>query len=422
MEYDFLKNFPRRMKNVGLYALLFENSSKKLRWKDYGYTDVDEQLNLIFAVMLFVMEQSLREENCTIDDISNFIDKINRKHFHKPELITTESGEEKETCRLLGDFIINDILSNGGAPMYFNGYDFEHQTLQQCHINYVSNSVVYTENDVRRTSYKLTDDGYYFLLGTLEVENDILLLVKKLVFKMHLARRSYDKALEDVKNIFGLIRMQVQKTQDAMSTIRQNALKYSVAEYERLLNENLDTISATRDKFDEYKSMVATRISELEKAKIDLQTLTEDEDIKLHYLQKIGTYLDRTIDEHQKIFKEHYKLKNLYKDELRKLGTRRAVQRFNLRSEIFDKILEDPSQLLSLDDILHMAFNKNPARILNLERVYEPQKVRTDEEINAPTKEIVIDVAEWEAEQERLIKEKLQKYKDSLLFILNKVM
>ena len=29
MQYEFLKKFPRRMKNVGLYAVIIQNSSQK---------------------------------------------------------------------------------------------------------------------------------------------------------------------------------------------------------------------------------------------------------------------------------------------------------------------------------------------------------------------------------------------------------
>ena len=69
MQYEFLKNFPRRMKNVGLYGVLIQNSIQKTSWKQFGFLKFDEQMNLIFAVMLYIMEQSLREENCTMDDI-----------------------------------------------------------------------------------------------------------------------------------------------------------------------------------------------------------------------------------------------------------------------------------------------------------------------------------------------------------------
>ena len=82
MQYEFLKNFPKRMKNVGLYGVLIQNSIQKTSWKQFGFLKFDEQMNLIFAVMLYIMEQSLREENCTMDDIGAYIDTINTILIH----------------------------------------------------------------------------------------------------------------------------------------------------------------------------------------------------------------------------------------------------------------------------------------------------------------------------------------------------
>ena len=106
MQYEFLKNFPQRMKNVGLYAVLIQNSMQKTSWKQFGFAKFDEQMNLIFAVMLYIMEQSLKEENCTMDDIGAYIDTINSRYLHK-EI-------SYEDSRKLGDFIVNVILSNEG--------------------------------------------------------------------------------------------------------------------------------------------------------------------------------------------------------------------------------------------------------------------------------------------------------------------
>ena len=84
MEYGFLKNFARRMKNVGLYSLLVLNSSQKQTWKDYGIESPDEELNLIYCILLFVMEQSLKEEACTLDDITVYVDDLNATGFCHP--------------------------------------------------------------------------------------------------------------------------------------------------------------------------------------------------------------------------------------------------------------------------------------------------------------------------------------------------
>ena len=83
MQYEFLKQFPKRMKHVGMYSLLIQNSTQKQIWKNYGFLKMDEQINVIFALMLYIMEQSLKEEHCTIDDIGTFLDNLNTTYFYK---------------------------------------------------------------------------------------------------------------------------------------------------------------------------------------------------------------------------------------------------------------------------------------------------------------------------------------------------
>ena len=109
MQYEFLKQFARRMKHVGMYALLLQNSMAKQTWKQYGFVKTDEQVNAIFAVMLYIMEQSLREESCTMDDIGAYIDNLNAVFFQK--------NMSYDDCKKLGDFIVNVILSNEGREI-----------------------------------------------------------------------------------------------------------------------------------------------------------------------------------------------------------------------------------------------------------------------------------------------------------------
>ena len=42
MQYEFLKQFPKRMKHVGMYSLLIQNSTQKQIWKNYGFLKMDE--------------------------------------------------------------------------------------------------------------------------------------------------------------------------------------------------------------------------------------------------------------------------------------------------------------------------------------------------------------------------------------------
>ena len=411
MQYEFLKHFPRRMKNVGLYAMLIQNSSQKLTWKQYGFLKLDEQLNMVFSVMLYIMEQSLKEENCTMDDIGAYIDTLNMQYFEK--------NMTYEDCRKLGDFIVNVILSNEGKAMYFDGYNFEQNAYQIMHISYVANKIVYIDQELKRTSYYLTDDGYNLLLGTLEIESNMKLTIHEMIFQMHLEKQSYDKAVDEIKNVFNLLRIQLQKIQEAMGKIRRNALSYSVKDYETILDENLDTISDTKQKFQNYREMVKSRARELEEANINVKRLSEKEEEKLNNLREIEKYLNRTIDEHQKILNSHFDLKALYTRELEQLTQMSLIRRFSLRTELYDKILENPSALENLDFFLRPLFNREVEKTYNLNKAFQLQRpVRKREEENS---EEILDFDEdaWQEEQERQRREKLKKYEVSLNRLLS---
>ena len=410
MQYEFLKNFPRRMKNVGLYAVIVQNSVQKLSWKQYGFTKFDEQINLLFIVLLYIMEQSLKEEKCTMDDIATYIDTINVQYMQK--------DISYEQCRKLGDFIVNVILSNEGRAMYFDGYDFEQNAYHIMHVSYVANRIVYLDQEVRRTSYYLTDDGYNLILSTLEIENNMKLTIHEMIFQMHLEKQSYDKAVDEIKNVFNLMRIQLQKIQEAMGKIRRNALNYSVKDYEEILLENLDTISDTKEKFQKYRELVRSRVKNLEEENINVRRLGEKEEENLENLRIIEGYLNRTIDEHQKILSSHFDLKALYTKELELLSQVSLIQRFSFRNDFYDKVLEKPASLGNLEYFLRPLFNQEPEKIYNLNKalLYQKPSVRNEEE---DTEEILdFDEEAYQKEQEKKRKEKLKCYENSLGFLI----
>ena len=410
MRYDFLEHFPKRMKHVGMYAVLMRNSMQKTTWKQYGFLKIDEQMNLIFAVLLYVMEQSLREENCTMDDIGAYIDTVNVQHFGKKL--------SYDECRLLGDFIINVILSNEGKAMYFDCFNFETNAYRIMHISYVANRIVYVDQELKRTSYYLTDDGYNLLLSTLEIENNMKLTIHEMIFQMHLEKQSYDKAVDEIKNVFNLMRIQMQKIQEAMGKIRRNALNYSVKDYEEILLENLETISDTKRKFQNYQQLVKSRAKELEEENINVRRLSPKEEEKLNHLREIEHYLSRTIDEHQRILNSHFDLKAAYTEELEALSQMSLIKRFPLRSELYDKILEHPGALEDLDYFLRPLFNRDIDKSYNINKAFELQRPVRKRVERDSTEQLDFDEEEWQQEQERIRREKLKKYEESLAYLL----
>ena len=413
VQYEFLKNFPRRMKNVGLYAVLIQNSIQKTSWKQFGYIKFDEQMNLIFAVMLYIMEQSLKEENCTMDDIGAYIDTLNSQYLDKK--ISYDDN------RKLGDFIVNVILSNEGRAMYFDGYDFEQNAYHIMHVSYVANRIVYLDQEVRRTSYYLTDDGYNLILSTLEIENNMKLTIHEMIFQMHLEKQSYDKAVDEIKNVFNLMRIQLQKIQEAMGKIRRNALNYSVKDYEEILLENLDTISDTKEQFQKYREQVRERAKKLEEENINVQRLGEKEAENLDNLKIIEGYLNRTIDEHQKILSSHFDLKALYTRELELLSQVSLIQRYSFRNEFYDKVLKNSTAISSLEGFFRPLFNRDPEKIYNLNKALQYQKPSVREEEEDTEELLDFDEEVYQKEQEQKRREKLKQYETSLGTLLELV-
>lgn len=412
MQYEFLKKFPRRMKNVGLYAVIIQNSSQKLSWKQYGFTKFDEQINLLFEVLLYIMEQSLKEEKCTMDDIATYIDTINVQYLRK--------DISYEQCHQLGDFIVNTVLSNEGRPMYFGGYDFEKNEYEEMHISYVANKIVYVENEVRRTSYYLTDDGYNLLLSTLEIEDNMKFNIHEIIFRLHLEKQSYDKAVNDIKNVFNLMRIQFQRVQEAMRQIRRNALSYSVDEYEEVLVGNLNTITDTKKKFQEYKTVIQERVKDLEEENINIRKLSKKEQQDLNNLRVIEEYLTRVLDEHQKILNSHFDLKILYTEELERLSQARLIQRFSMRRDLYDKVLKQADTLENMDMFLRPLFNRNPEKIYNLNKAFSYEKSANAGMEKDTEEEVDFDEEAFRREKEEKLQKKLLVYEKSLQYLLEK--
>lgn len=412
MQYEFLKKFPRRMKNVGLYAVIIQNSSQKLSWKQYGFTKFDEQINLLFEVLLYIMEQSLKEEKCTMDDIATYIDTINVQYLRK--------DISYEQCHQLGDFIVNTVLSNEGRPMYFGGYDFEKNEYEEMHISYVANKIVYVENEVRRTSYYLTDDGYNLLLSTLEIEDNMKFNIHEIIFRLHLEKQSYDKAVNDIKNVFNLMRIQFQRVQEAMRQIRRNALSYSVDEYEEVLVGNLNTITDTKKKFQEYKTVIQERVKDLEEENINIRKLSKKEQQDLNNLRVIEEYLTRVLDEHQKILNSHFDLKILYTEELERLSQARLIQRFSMRRDLYDKVLKQADTLENMDMFLRPLFNRNPGKIYNLNKAFSYEKSVNAGMEKDTEEEVDFDEEAFRREKEEKLQKKLLVYEKSLQYLLEK--
>lgn len=413
MKFDFLRDFSKRMKNVGRYAILMNNTFLKGTWKQYDIQTIDEQINILYSVLLFIMESSLKEENCTMDNIADFLGQICNMDFGK-----NYSLEEVEN---LAEFIVNTIFCNAGNTMSFMGYDYEHRAYKEYTIRFLKNEVVYIENNIRRTSYSLTEEGYNMVLASLEIENNMRISVHEMLFKMHLEKADYGSAEQDMKKIFDELRIQYQKIQDAMNRIRKNALSYSVEEYDALVHENIDTLEDSRKKFHVHKENVEKRVMEFEQHSLKDGEFNDKDKESIKHLREIDKYLQRALDEQQRIMGEHFDLKSLYDKELENYVSMTMVQRFSFDSEIYERVLSNSELLDKVDQMLTPLFYSTPKKIYNPNLAMEYQKklvkLNEDEEML----ELDFDEEEYQKELEEKKRQKHLKYKNSVEIFIDSI-
>ncbi|SHJ54457.1 hypothetical protein SAMN02745248_00350 [Hathewaya proteolytica DSM 3090] len=408
MDIGFLESHHIRMKKIGAYALLFRNSIEKKTWKKYGFEEGYEQDNLIFAVLLYVMEQSLKEEICTIDNISVFIDELNNIFFKKEMTY--------EDCKGLSEFIINTVLCDEGRAMYFRAFNFKDRQYEDINISFIRNKIEYVDG-VRRVVYALTDEGYSLILSTLEVEENLKITIDEIIFKMHLEKADYDKAVNDIKNIFNQFRIRVQKIEDDIRRIKENPLAYSVAEYRNITEGNLELLWKSKEKFVLHRENVNEKIKEFHEKDINIQELNEEEKQNLDNLKTIKEYLGRTIDEDQRILLRHYDLKEIYGKELEDISKMTLIDRFNLKTDVYDKVIKDISKLENIHIFFRPLFIKDVKKRYNLNKALTYDMARkskgdTEEEI------LGFDEEEFMEEEHRRKAEKLKRYKDIIKVIL----
>lgn len=411
MQYEFLKDFDVRMKKIGYFSLICKNTMSKTSWSNYGFDSQLDSLNLIFAVLLFIMEQSLKEEVCTIDDISLFIDDIMSNNYKKPL--------SHDECSELSDFVINTILCNNGEAMYINGFDFEESNYKEINIRYVSNKIEEV-NDQRRTSYYLTDDGYNLVLSTLEIDNNMRLTIHEMIFKLHLEKASYDKAVDEIKTIFNLIRMQIQNINNAIDKIKNNPLSYTIEEYKNLLNNNFNSLSDTREKFGQYKELVQMRIDEIQENNIELSDFNEFDSKELenlNSLRTINSYLSQSLEEQQKLLNHHFDFKNIFSQELEEMAKMVLIKRVNINIDIYDKVLNDITKLEDMNIFFSPLFRPKVNKKYNINKSIQYQKVIRNNE-NEENEIMIIDDEEYNRKKEEELRQKLISYEKCVASIL----
>ena len=415
--YDFLNNFKQRMKNVSSSALLH----RSIVYKDtlsstFGFTEYDEQVNLVYLLLRYIMDRSLKEEYCTLDDMAVFLEEINLEYFKK--------DINRDSYVSLANFIVNEIVLNDGNMTFFNCLNPDKKEFNKVYVQLIGHKRTRESN---MATYYLTDEGYNLLLSTFEFEDNMNLTVQELIFKTSLENKDYDKALNDVKNIFALSKKQVQLLLDNIVRIKENIMTFTAEDYEKSIQDSIKVIKEQDDKFKAHKEEIEKRERDLRVLHLEKEDSLDNEEKaeifnKLEKLGEIKKELSKITFEHSKIINVHFEFKDVYTKALLSSIEYSKKEMINIKEDVEDLIIKDLSNLDLIPMLMSPLYIKSINKEYNLMASLIPQKEKQSVVESSTEVSLCMDETEYlkeKEEKERKNKEKNDRYKNVIRVLFN---
>ena len=205
--------------------------------------------------------------------------------------------------------------------------------------------------------------------------------------------------------------------EDAIRKIKENPLAYSIEDYKSMMEGNLDILNNTKKQFIIHREMVNEKINDFIEHDIHIKELNKEEEENLNNLRIIEKYLSRTIDEDQRVLKKHFDLKDVYGKELENISKMSLIERFNFRTEVYERILVNPNKLEDIDIFFRPLFKKQPRKLYNINKAMEYQKVIRKNEVEEDEELLFDENGFIEAENKKKL-ERLEKYKGVIEILL----
>lgn len=368
MYYGFLKDFHKRMEIVSIVEFIVNKISRKAMLKERGFED-DESINLVMLVLCFIMEKSLLDEPCSKEDIASYLRTLDVEYFKK---VIADDDYIK-----LADYIIRDCLQNGGAPYYFNTFNYELGQQIALNVKLIDDKRVTVGNE-KIYSYYLTPQGYRFLFNTLEIEEAMQVSIEQFKLTLAIKKRNFSSAKNNVDNLFNLCKTQIHKIDYFIKRVREDIGSTGIEEYEAIYKGTFETINEQKDGYDNLYILIENTEKELlsqsnPKSRDDL--LSDIDNISY-----IKNKLKFIINEQTNLLLKQQELQKIYNDAIDNILYIGFENRLDLEAVILDRIDKKPILIEKLIPILRPLFKPSLKKIFNINKAFSEQKIVTADE------------------------------------------
>jgi hypothetical protein len=369
-ELEFLEGFEKRMQILAAIDSIVNRFNRNMDIeKLFEHAQLD---NIILSVLVFIMERTLSEdEECTLDSISTFLGSI-----------IPEYGLDfpAENTRALAEYIIKDILQNGGEARYYPVMKYG-EGWTRTRIRLIDDKLKDSEQGYV-VSYQLTNQGYDLLFRTKEVEEEISFTIEELKLRELIKRKNYKKAISQSANLRQMIRQKRNDISQFIQKIRENIYDVDIREFEKLVGSTYALLEEEYGTMNEIRDMIVLSEQRLQEEESTRGSLDEEMKKARREISIIRRNIISTIDEQKQVILERHSLSKIYKEMIVDSFSLSLARVYDFEQEILIPMERcDEKIIASLWKLLNPLFKPNPYQNLNLLSLYERQaRIRPEDE------------------------------------------
>lgn len=376
-----LDGFGQRMEAVLQFFPLYELRQKHTLTEYYGF-------ELGLCLLLYIMEQMLRNSPCTYEGSEAFITGMLSVLLKRP----VDGAEGAPVARKLVEEI-----TNYGRPFqyrYFNPSSGREELFkfrlveQRPHTGWSGQDTVVM---------RLTEEGLDLLFKSREIYHDLHFSVMQLYLDQQIRRGVFDEALKTVRELAVAVDNIEEQCRRQRDHVRRNVVdSVKTPDYGRLLGRMEEQLHREQEIFASLKGLVRETGRRLEAG-----ASTPDNRVRQEKVTRLGRELNLVAARHLELISTRFGLENLVSQMLQESIYQSMMVRFHIRREFLGAVITNnpPGQEL-LRTTLRPLLRPRPPRLLGPETFLSPQRLLSrdrDRPLEIESEEL--DDAAWAAQQ-----------------------
>ena len=389
--YEFLEGFHQRMQLIGVVDALINRRNKKVEL-EHPIGDKEFE-NLIFSVLVFIMEKTLtEEEECTIKTISVFVEHVLEEYYHYPKA--------KDQALPVTEYIIKTILQFEGKNTYYPVMNYETKEWTELRIKLL-NEKVEDRPQGYVSVYSLTDQGYDFLFRTKEVDNEISFSVEEFKLRELIKRKNYRKALQQSSNLVQMVRQKKRDLEQFIQAARGNIMDLDLTKFDELISSTYKLLQEEYKTLGEIQNMVRRSEGRIREDYEKRGELTDDLRKAQMEMKRIVSNLALARKEQAHLINSREGSYKILKSTLEESFQFSTQRRYDFEKEILKPMERmEEERTKDLWKIFTPLFHVEPYRHLPLSLFYKPQGKLSEEASEDPVGILVEEMKE-DVEKER---------------------